>query len=371
MKGSRLSWPGCAGALALALSSAWIAPASAQSAPENIEDAVAIVAKITDPDPGKQDALKAQAAYNMVTDRIKIINDASGHLFQRLPVDFWNYFSSCGNIKARTQTLDIARAKGWDIARASWIVRAGACDENASLMTEILKRGGVKNITILRSPSPHAFPVVGLAPDADPDIPWTWGPNAVVPDSWSRKLYPTPLDLDKIWEDSLYFNGGENFVAAYAHTTTRELLSQMVKRGDDYIKQHCDVYRPAMVKFMRIPEKYRLKMTLKPPKVEDVCPLTGWAGDTWYGDGGRAKYNVTLAGGVLAIAWTYDDQPEGEFYDCKISGAQQDVADCKVKQSGLSGTVHIAYKHEEHGDRISGKIFDGTAYWDVDIFRDR
>jgi hypothetical protein len=260
---------GCMVSLALA----WVSgnPAYAQSAPEKIEDAIAIVAKITDPDPHKQDELRTRAAFNMVTDRIKIINDVSGAVLQTIPVDFWNFFSSCGNIKARTEALDIARAKGWDIARASWIVRAGACDENASVMTEILTRAGVKNITILRSGSPHAFPVVGLAPDADPDIPWTWGPNAIVPDTWNGKFHPMPLDVEKIWEDSLYFNGGENFVLAYGRTTTRELLKQMAERGADYIKQRCDVYRPAMMKFMLIPEKYRNRMALKPPKLEDVC----------------------------------------------------------------------------------------------------
>lgn len=369
MRSVRVALFGCAGALALACAAPGLA--FAQKAPENIDDAIAIVAKITDPDPARQDELKARAAFNMVTDRIKILNDTSGWVFQRIPVDFWNYFTSCSNIKARAEALDIARAKGWDIARASWIVKAGACDENASLMTELLKRGGVKNITILRSPSPHAFPVVGLAPDADPDIPWTWGPNAFLPDSWSRTFYGRPLDLDKIWEDSLYFNGGDYFVAPYAHTTTRELLSQMVKKGDDYIRQHCDVYRPAMEKFMKIPQKYLDRMSLKPPKVEDVCPLTGWAGDTWYSDGGRARYKVTFEGGALALTWTYDDQPEGEYYDCKVTGPSQDVADCQWKQSGMSGTVHLTYQALPNGDRIAGKAFDGTDYWDVDIFRDR
>jgi hypothetical protein len=183
---ARLPLVGCAVSLALAWS--FGDAAGAQSAPEKIEDAIAIVAKITDPDPHKQDELRARAAFNMVRDRIKIINDVGGAILQTMPVDVWNYFSSCGNIKARTEALDIARAKGWDIARASWIVRAGACDENSSLMKEILTRAGVANVTILRSGSPHAFPVVGLAADADPDIPWTWGPNAIVPDTWQRLL---------------------------------------------------------------------------------------------------------------------------------------------------------------------------------------
>jgi hypothetical protein len=74
---------------------------------------------------------------------------------------------------------------------------------------------------------------------------------------------------------------------------------------------------------------------------------------------------------VLSISWTYDGQPEGEFYDCKVSGAAQEIADCKLKQAGLSGTAHLTYKREEHGDRISGTISAGADSWDVSIFRDR
>jgi hypothetical protein len=351
---------------------AWQSPpvAWAQAAPDTIEEAIARIAAIKDPDPFKQDELKARAAYQMVTDRIKITNDISGSVLQTIPVDFWNYFSSCSNIKSRAQALDIARAKGWDIARASWMVKAGACDENASLMQELLTRGGVKNVVVMRSDSPHAFPVIGLAPDADPDIPWTWGPHAFVADSWSRTLYPPPLAVDKIWNDGLYFGSGSHFVAPGPHTTTRELLRDMVKKGDDFIKQHCDAYRPAIAKFMLIPAQYRAKMAFKPTSADDLCPLAAWAGDKWTGFKGRSRYDIRLAGNVLAIKWTTDAKPEGEYYDCKLSGQASEVADCKWRQEGIGGTVHLVFKKEAAGDRISGKAFDGKTYWDVDIFRE-
>lgn len=343
----------------------------AQPAPESLEDAIAQVAAIKDPDPYKQDRLKAESAFKMVTDRIKIINDISGTALQTLPVDVWNYFTSCSNIKARAEALEVARAKGWDLARASWLLRAGACDENSSLMKEILTRAGVKNVVILRSSSPHAFPVVGLAPDADPDIPWTWGERAFVPDTWSRKLYPPPLDIEAIWNSSLYFNSGDNYVSPGAHTTTRELLASMAKKGPDFIKQHCNEYRPAMGKFMRIPEKYRLKMNLKPPPVEDVCPVADWAGTTWYGFRGRSLYDISLKDNALAVRWVTDGAPEGEYYDCNLTGAMLEIADCKWKQVGLpGGTAHLVFTKEAHGDRISGQTFDGEEHWPVDIWRD-
>jgi hypothetical protein len=214
---SLISWASC---LTMALAANGVA--RAQPAPETIEDAIAQVAAIKDPDPYKQDRLKANAAFKMVTNRILIINDISGTMLQTIPADIWNDFTSCGRTKARAEALAVAREKGWDLARASWNLKAGACDENVSLMQEILTRAGVKNVVILRSNSPHAFPVVGLAPDADPDIPWTWGEHAFVPDTWVKTNYPPPLDVDKIWNKSLYFGGGEISFSLEKRVSRRE-----------------------------------------------------------------------------------------------------------------------------------------------------
>jgi hypothetical protein len=99
---------------------------------------------------------------------------------------------------------------------------------------------------------------------------------------------------------------------------------------------------------------------------------TNWAGNTWTGYRGRSRYDIRLADNALAITWTTDSKPDGEYYDCKLSGPTLEVADCKWKQVGTAGgTVHLAFKKEAAGDRISGKAFDGKDYWDIDIFRDR
>lgn len=345
---------------------------AAQSAPEAIEDAIAIVAKITHPDPHTQDELRAMAAFNMVRDRVKVVNDLSGAAMQGIPFDLWNAFTSCGTIKERAEALQKVRERGWDLARASWLLQAGACDENSSLMQEILTRAGVNNVKVFRSGSPHAFPVLGLAPDADPDIPWTWGPNAFVPDTWNGKFFKIAIDPEKIWEDQTYFDGGRNFVSLNAYTTTRELLIQMVDKGVDFIKKNCDPYRTAMTKFMRIPAEVRVRMAFQPPKVDDVCGnVSAWAGNTWYSDGGRAIYDVKFAGNVLAITWTYDSQPEGEFYDCKMSGAAVEIADCKFKQLSVSGTVRLIFKKEDFGDRVTAIFSSGADTWEAGFFRER
>lgn len=342
------------------------------AAPDTIEGAAAAIAAIADADRHKRDEKRARRAYDMVRERIMIINDVSGAVLQRVPVDVWNAFTSCGRVKTRAEALDAARAKGEDIARASWKVQAGACDENASLMQFLLGNGRVGDMKIMRSGSPHAFPVLNAAADADPDIPWTWGEHWIVPDTWAGKWLKGGDEL-KIWRDSLYFAGGANYVHAYARTTTREILGHMVEKGVDFIKAHCKDYKPLMKKFNRIPAAVRAEMTLKPPDVEEVCPSAQWAGDTWRSDGGRAKYVIEFdSASITKFAWTYDEEPQGQFVDCKLSGERGEIADCtKVLASGQRYAAHLVYAREAHGDRISGKEFDGTDYWPIEIFRDR
>jgi hypothetical protein len=96
-----------------------------------------------------------------------------------------------------------------------------------------------------------------------------------------------------------------------------------------------------------------------------------WAGNGWTGFRGRSHYKITFTGDALTITWTTDGKPEGEFYDCKLSGPILEIADCKWRQTGIpGGTVHLVFAKEAAGDRISGKAFDGKTYWDVDIFRE-
>jgi len=68
-------------------------------------------------------------------------------------------------------------------------------------------------------------------------------------------------------------------------------------------------------------------MSLKPTAAEDLCPMTNWAGNTWTGYRGRSRYDIRLADNVHAISWTTDSKPDGEYYDCKLSGAALEIAD--------------------------------------------
>jgi hypothetical protein len=200
------------------------------------------VRAVTDPDPITQNRKRAEEAKRIVTGRVKVTNDISGTVLQTLPVDVWNWVTDNGNLKTRGQIIDHARAQNWDLAKVAWIIQAGQCDEHSSLMQYILKSAGVDNVVIFRSAGPHAWPVVNLAPDADPDIPWTWGPNAFVPDSWSGET----LTPEQTWGESLYFDNGKKFVFSGRErraTTTRELLMKYVREGNDFIKQHCVEYQ--------------------------------------------------------------------------------------------------------------------------------
>src|SRR5260221_6407945 len=107
------------------------------------------------------------------------------------------------------------------------------------------------------------------------------------------------------------------------------------------------------------------------PRLPQPEPATAWAGDTWYGDKGRSQYSIRLDDAGLNIKWTTDGQPEGEYYECKLTGDAGEIADCKWRQVGIpGGTVHLTYTAAAAGDRISGKAFDGQDNWDVDIFRE-
>ena len=69
---------------------------------------------------------------------MKVVNDFWGTVFQTLPIDVWNKFSG-GSIKTRAQVLDYFRGQPGDLAKVAWILKAGQCDEHASLMQEILR----------------------------------------------------------------------------------------------------------------------------------------------------------------------------------------------------------------------------------------
>lgn len=246
--------------------------------PETIEQAIAAVKAVTDPDPIKQDRQRAEKALKIVQARVKVINDLSGTFLQTIPIDVWNQAFGEPTILDRAKVLDAARAKGWDLARAAWTIKGGACDEHASLMKMILQSAGVANVKIMRSNSPHAFPVVNIAADADPDIPWTWGKDAFIPDSWAGEVV-SPVDS---WDKRLYFAGGKCFVSPGASLSTREKLEKMVVKGNDYLKQHCDVYKELLTRFAKIPAGVRDQMSFQPPR--NVCTSCGNISGAWIGE---------------------------------------------------------------------------------------
>ncbi len=229
---------------------------------QTLEQAIAVVASIKDPDPLKQDRLRAKKAVELVTARVKVVNDFWGTVFQTLPIDVWNKFSG-GSIKTRAQVLDYFRGQPGDLAKVAWILKAGQCDEHASLMQEILRGAGVRNVINLRSDSPHVFPVVDLAPGYDADIPWTWGKDAFVPDSWTGEI----VDGSKVWDGSHYFNGGKCHVDSGLKpgNTTREKLALMIARGPAFLNAHRDTYDSLVRQYMTIPKEIRDTLPLKLP----------------------------------------------------------------------------------------------------------
>jgi hypothetical protein len=173
---------------------------------------------------------------------------------------------------------------------------------------------------------------VNLPPGADPDIPWTWGKDAFIADSWQGGIV-SPLES---WETKIYFNSGKAFVAPGAALSTREKLQKMAERGEAYIKQHCDVYEPLMVKFKQIPPEMRDSMSFRPPL--DACTACEEIAGAWTG-----QLAVTaVSGGPTSIE-------KGQKRN--VAGSQFTV----VQQKDC--TVVLKFNTNE----IRGKVSKGTA----------
>ena len=315
--------------------------ASARAAdPDTLEAAVAQVKAVTDPDPAKQDRKRAEAALTIVQARVKVLNDVSGTFLQTIPIDVWNQAFGGSTILDRAKVMDEARKKGWDLARVAWIIQGGQCDEHASLMKHILNGAGVRNVTILRSNSPHAFPVVGLAAGADPDIPWTWGKDAFIADSW----YGGIVAPTESWDQKIYFDSGKAFVAPGAAMSTREKLQKMAERGEAYIKEHCDVYEPLMVKYKQIPESVRAGLSFKPPL--DACTVCEDLSGSWSG-----QLSVTDVSGTTSIE-------KGQKRNAQFVVAQS--KDCSVTLKW--GSNEIRGKAEKGKAELSEKVAGALSH---------
>lgn len=90
--------------------------------------------------------------------------------------------------------------------------RAGNCDEQAFLVQASLRARGLRADLVAfetvdwwargrrLAEANHVFVVVGLAPGANPAIPSTWGPDAVIADAWSGLAGPAAPTLEKIYD---------------------------------------------------------------------------------------------------------------------------------------------------------------------------
>lgn len=91
------------------------------------------------------------------------------------------------------------------IARMAWDAGVGQCEENANIVYGILKDAGVdENLRMVEVNGAHIFPVWGLADGADINDPSTWGPDALIVDSWYGGVLE-PKDVEENW----WFRNGD------------------------------------------------------------------------------------------------------------------------------------------------------------------
>ncbi len=162
-----------------------------------IQQAIQQVNSITDPNPIRQNELRAEEAKKIIMGRVRTTNPDG----QEETPEF----------KALNDEIDALRDRkgvsGEDLINWTWEKRAGRCDEQVNLMKKILEASGVK-VTVATSTKNHTFLIVNLAPNAELDIPWTWGENAIAPDSWLGKT----LKPEDSWRATRHFDYGEGFV---------------------------------------------------------------------------------------------------------------------------------------------------------------
>lgn len=266
---------------------------AAPSTPETLDKAIEQVKAVYEADPTLSERRRAekaaQKAMAIIRSRITVYNGSEED-------HDWHQFKYTWNPLYRRK-FDAFAAKRFKIigrehAEHAWSYELGACDECAALMSELLKGAGVKNVTILKSNSPHAFPVVGLAKDANPDIPWTWGENFWIPDAWAIRYYMVP---ETVWNDPNIFSEGEYYVDlpagndAYAKGQARKELRFMLEQGREYLKERCPRYEELYALYDLIPKDLRalgydgdeaidIPTELEPSK---ICSEEDEEGDTY------------------------------------------------------------------------------------------
>lgn len=121
------------------------------------------------------------------------------------------------------------------LAGLAWDNKVGNCAESAAVSYTILKNAGIPvKIFTSSAGGGHEFAVIGLAPNADPNDPSTWGKDARVVDGWIGHSL-TPSDArDNRW----VFNGktGGKMVVTdqtngYDNPKAAEFLAELGNRG--------------------------------------------------------------------------------------------------------------------------------------------
>lgn len=138
------------------------------------------------------------------------------------------------------------------IAQLAWDNRVGNCGESANVAYAAMQQAGVP-VRIFNSSSGngHEFAVIGLAANADPNNPATWGPDARVVDGWIG----SSLSPDQAKGNPHIFGGRTT------SATGKPLVSDQTGAYDDPKKQRT---------YEELGEKGRLAIEVKDEKGRPV-----------------------------------------------------------------------------------------------------
>ena len=163
-------------------------PISTARADDSLESAAGTVQIMVDE--GRPLADIAKIVTKIVDKRVTNANSLERLTVWRNVLDF---FPGVDNPKEKD--LDDFRAKGmleyYEIGQWVWESQYGQCEECACLAYLILKMtdvsGNYRILTTTAGNRGHAFVVLGMQDGADPNDPYTWGPNAYIIDGWTGK----------------------------------------------------------------------------------------------------------------------------------------------------------------------------------------
>lgn len=123
-----------------------------------------------------------------------------------------------------------------DVMEMKWCVKmakqfsVGNCVEYAQLVVNYLRKMDVGLAELFEiKQGDHVFVVIGRAEDSDPTKPETWGPDAVVCDAWSNKVYPA-TDIMQHLMCYRYLEDGKN--DTYPFDPTKQTLNLISRAGE-------------------------------------------------------------------------------------------------------------------------------------------